>query len=218
MNIKKLIFAVPLFVLSGISFSQSSGAPVPTYEKVNVTMDYKDGKAILQKTVSTYVNVGGMEMLVDTKTDQINNVGLEHVSDGKIAEGSTSAINGGQLYELKKELTNQQGNGQLVKRVDKLESRVDVLDQRVDRLDGRIDELDSRFKKGMASNAALAGLFQPYKVGAANVSVGMGGYRDSTAIAIGAGYRVNENFAFKAGVANGGKKSTTYNASMNYEW
>ncbi|MGN2498405.1 hypothetical protein [Serratia bockelmannii] len=43
--------------------------------------------------------------------------------------------------------------------------------------DRKVDHLDKRMNQGLASAAALSGLFQPYGVGKFNLSVGGGGYR-----------------------------------------
>ena len=84
----------------------------------------------------------------------------------------------------------------------------------------RIDDLDEEMKKGFASQAALAGLFQPYNVGKFNLSVALGGYESEQAMALGTGYRFNENFAMKAGIATdvGGFDHLTYNIGANFEW
>ena len=58
-------------------------------------------------------------------------------------------------------------------------------------------------RQGLAAQAALSGLFQPYSVGKFNVTAALGGFKSDTAVAVGAGYRFNENFAAKAGLAVG---------------
>lgn len=87
-------------------------------------------------------------------------------------------------------------------------------------VNSRIDNLDEEMKKGFASQAALNGLFQPYNVGKFNLSVAIGGYESEQAMALGTGYRFNENFAMKAGIASdlGGFDSVTYNIGANFEW
>ena len=87
-------------------------------------------------------------------------------------------------------------------------------------MNSRIDDLDEEMKKGFASQAALAGLFQPYNVGKFNLSVALGGYESEQAMALGTGYRFNENFAMKAGIATdvGGFDHLTYNIGANFEW
>ena len=87
-------------------------------------------------------------------------------------------------------------------------------------VNSRIDDLDEEMKKGFASQAALAGLFQPYNVGKFNLSVALGGYESEQAMALGTGYRFNDNFAMKAGIATdvGGFDHLTYNIGANFEW
>ena len=87
-------------------------------------------------------------------------------------------------------------------------------------VNSRLDNLDEEMKKGFASQAALTGLFQPYNVGKFNLSVALGGYESEQAMALGTGYRFNENFAMKAGVASdvGGFDHITYNIGANFEW
>ena len=87
-------------------------------------------------------------------------------------------------------------------------------------VNSRIDNLDNEMKKGFAANAAIAGLFQPYSVGKFNVTAALGGYDSEQAIAIGSGYRFNENFAMKAGVATNTSDfdAVTYNVGVNFEW
>ena len=100
-----------------------------------------------------------------------------------------------------------------------LNAKIDQNSARIDQLDNRVSDLDKEVKNGLASQAALSGLFQPYNVGKVNMSAAVGGYKSKTALAVGTGYRFNENVAAKAGVAfsaNGG--GATYNAGVNFEW
>ena len=87
-------------------------------------------------------------------------------------------------------------------------------------VNSRIDKLDDKMKKGFASQAALNGLFQPYNVGKFNVSAAIGGYDSEQAMALGAGYRFNKNFAIKAGIASdlSGFDHVTYNVGANFEF
>ncbi len=86
--------------------------------------------------------------------------------------------------------------------------------------DKRVDKLDKKVNRGLASTAALSGLFQPYGVGKFNLSTGVGGYRGESAVALGTGYRFSENVAAKAGISTtvGDSASAMYNASVNFEW
>ena len=90
--------------------------------------------------------------------------------------------------------------------------------QRLDHLDNRVNKLDKDLKRGLAAQAALTGLFQPYTVGKANFTAAVGGYKSQTAVAIGTGYRYNQNIATKAGVAFTQGGGVTYNAGVNFEW
>ena len=87
-------------------------------------------------------------------------------------------------------------------------------------VNSRIDKLDDKMKKGFAAQAALNGLFQPYSVGKFNVTAAIGGYDSEQAMALGTGYRFNENFALKAGIASdlSGFDHVTYNIGANFEF
>ena len=97
---------------------------------------------------------------------------------------------------------------------------ISALDTKVNAFDGRITALDSKVENGMAAQAALSGLFQPYSVGKFNATAALGGYGSKSAVAIGAGYRVNPNLAIKAGAAinTSGDKKGSYNIGVNYEF
>ena len=105
-------------------------------------------------------------------------------------------------------------------RVTALDTKVNALDTKVNAFDGRITALDSKVENGMAAQAALSGLFQPYSVGKFNATAALGGYGSKSAVAIGAGYRVNPNLAIKAGAAinTSGDKKGSYNIGVNYEF
>ena len=90
--------------------------------------------------------------------------------------------------------------------------------KRLDHLDNRVNKLDKDLKRGLAAQAALTGLFQPYTVGKANFTAAVGGYKSQTAVAVGTGYRYNQNIATKAGVAFTQGGGVTYNAGVNFEW
>lgn len=105
-------------------------------------------------------------------------------------------------------------------KVNTFDGRISALDTKVNAFDGRITALDSKVENGMAAQAALSGLFQPYSVGKFNATAALGGYGSKSAVAIGAGYRVNPNLAFKAGAAinTSGDKKGSYNIGVNYEF
>ena len=105
-------------------------------------------------------------------------------------------------------------------KVNGFDGRISALDTKVNAFDGRITALDSKVENGMAAQAALSGLFQPYSVGKFNATAALGGYGSKSAVAIGAGYRVNPNLAIKAGAAinTSGDKKGSYNIGVNYEF
>ena len=102
--------------------------------------------------------------------------------------------------------------------INKLRTDVNTHTKRLDHLDNRVNKLDKDLKRGLAAQAALTGLFQPYTVGKANFTAAVGGYKSQTAVAIGTGYRYNQNIATKAGVAFTQGGGVTYNAGVNFEW
>lgn len=87
-------------------------------------------------------------------------------------------------------------------------------------INNRFNEQDKKIDRGLASTAALSGLFQPYGVGKFNFTAGVGGYRSESALAIGSGYRLDENVAIKAGVSTSTSNTSAvmYNTSVNFEW
>ena len=117
----------------------------------------------------TYINENGINA---------NGQKITNVADGTIAEGSTDAVNGGQLNA-----TNQ--------RVTTVENRMDGVENRMDRVENRVDNLDNRIDKVGASAAAMANLHpmdfdEDSKV---SVAAAMGSYRRETAGALGVFYR-----------------------------
>ena len=102
--------------------------------------------------------------------------------------------------------------------ISNLRTDVNAHTKRLDHLDNRVNKLDKDLKRGLAAQAALTGLFQPYTVGKANFTAAVGGYKSQTAVAVGTGYRYNQNIATKAGVAFTQGGGVTYNAGVNFEW
>ncbi|WP_127223995.1 YadA C-terminal domain-containing protein [Neisseria meningitidis] len=91
---------------------------------------------------------------------------------------------------------------------------------RLNGLDKTVSDLRKETRQGLAAQAALSGLFQPYSVGRFNVTAAVDGYKSESAVAIGTGFRFTENFAAKAGVAVGTSSgsSAAYHVGVNYEW
>ncbi|EIG2653762.1 YadA-like family protein [Escherichia coli] len=81
----------------------------------------------------------------------------------------------------------------------------------------QIRENHEEMKRAAAQSAALSGLFQPYSVGKFNATAALGGYSDKQAIAVGVGYRFNEQTAAKAGIA-ASDGDVSYNMGVNFEF
>lgn len=120
----------------------------------------------------------GDKTYIDENGINANGQKITNVADGTVAEGSTDAVNGGQLNA-----TNQ--------RVTTVENRMDGVENRMDRVENRVDNLDNRIDKVGASAAAMANLHpmdfdEDSKV---SVAAAMGSYRSETAGALGVFYR-----------------------------
>ncbi|MGM9517365.1 MAG: ESPR-type extended signal peptide-containing protein [Acidaminococcus sp.] len=115
---------------------------------------------------------------IDQNGINANSQKVTNVADGDVSEGSTDAVNGGQLHA-----TNQ--------RVSTVENRMDGVENRVDRVENRVNNLDNRIDKVGASAAAMANLHpmdfdEDSKV---SVAAAVGTYRSETAGALGVFYR-----------------------------
>ncbi len=149
--------------------------------KGNATID-KDLSVGGNATVAGDVTAKSYKVEDKTYIDEngINGNGqkVTNVADGDVSEGSTDAVNGGQLHA-----TNQ--------RVSTVENRMDGVENRVDRVENRVDNLDNRIDKVGASAAAMANLHpmdfdEDSKV---SVAAAVGNYRSETAGALGVFYR-----------------------------
>lgn len=118
---------------------------------------------------------------IDSNGINANSQKVTNVADGDVSEGSTDAVNGGQLHA-----TNQ--------RVSTVENRMDGVENRVDRVENRVDNLDNRIDKVGASAAAMANLHpmdfdEDSKL---SVAAAVGTYRSETAGALGVFYRPSD--------------------------
>jgi autotransporter adhesin len=111
------------------------------------------------------------------------------VADGRVAQGSTDAVNGGQLWNLQQSL----------------DDRWIEIDRRFEHTDKRINGLGAQ-TAAMAQMAAAGG---PYglAVGEVAIGAGVGFYGNEAAIAIGWSSRVTERVNVSAGVSFGSGKT-----------
>ncbi|HGG9307521.1 TPA: YadA C-terminal domain-containing protein [Neisseria meningitidis] len=176
------------------------------------------------------------ETAIATKADKTE---LDKVS-GKVTANETAIAtkaNSADVYTKAEVYTKQESDNRFVKigdRIGNLNTTADGLDTRLktaektitehgtrlDGLDKTVSNLRKETRQGLAEQAALSGLFQPYNVGRFNVTAAVGGYKSESAVAIGTGFRFTENFAAKAGVAVGTSSgsSAAYHVGVNYEW
>ena len=148
-----------------------------------------------------------------TSADAANNVASAAQTAAAQAQDAVKA-NASQVAANKADIaTLQTASNQHAAGISKNSARIDSLDKNV-------ANLRKETRQGLAAQAALSGLFQPYSVGKFNVTAALGGFKSDTAVAVGAGYRFNENFAAKAGLAVGTSSggSASYNVGVNYEW
>ncbi|GCZ03635.1 TPA: YadA-like family protein [Escherichia coli] len=176
----------------------------------------------------------------DQKTSEVNEkvearttVGVD--SDGKLtrAEGATKtiAVNDGLValsgrtdridYAVGAIDGRVTRNTQSIEKNSKaIAANTRTLQQHSARLDSQqrqINENHKEMKRAAAQSAALTGLFQPYSVGKFNATAAVGGYSDQQALAVGVGYRFNEQTAAKAGVAFS-DGDASWNVGVNFEF
>ncbi|OII82937.1 YadA-like family protein [Escherichia coli] len=159
-------------------------------------------------------------------TDSRTTVGVN--SDGTLtrAEGAskTLAVNDGLVALSGRTDRIDAAVGSVDRRVTKntqaIQSNTRQLQEHNARLNSQqrqIRENHEEMKRAAAQSAALAGLFQPYSVGKFNATAALGGYSDKQAIAVGVGYRFNEQTAAKAGIA-ASDGDVSYNMGVNFEF
>ena len=159
-------------------------------------------------------------------TDSRTTVGVN--SDGTLtsADGATKtiAVNDGLVALSGRTDRIDAAVGSVDRRVTKntqaIQSNTRQLQEHNARLNSQqrqIRENHEEMKRAAAQSAALAGLFQPYSVGKFNATAALGGYSDKQAVAVGVGYRFNEQTAAKAGVA-ASDGDVSYNMGVNFEF
>ncbi|MFY3770006.1 Chromosome partition protein Smc [Providencia manganoxydans] len=190
------------------NINQSQAATNQNQAMLNHKQDVINNDQAVINTKQDVINKD--QAVINTKQDGIN-------KDQAVINTKQDGINKDQTVFNNNQIAVNNQQKVINKQID---SRLNQLDGRVNSLDRRVDSLNNELKRGLASQSALSGLFQPYNVGKFNVSMALGGYESNTALALGSGYRVNENIAFKTGVASNTEdfKGVSYNAAVNFEW
>lgn len=135
-------------------------------------------------TAESYT-VKGTGIKIDKDGINAGNKVIQNVGQGRISEGSTDAVTGGQLYD-----TNTRISG--------LETRVGAVETRVDKLDNKIDKV--------GANAAAMANLHPLEFDEDskwNIAAAVGSSGSETASAVGVFYRPNENVMVNASAAMG---------------
>ena len=74
-----------------------------------------------------------------------------------------------------------------------VDNAVKNINNNINRLDNKIDHVDHRLRAGIAGSTAISFLQRPNEVGKSLVSVGVGGYRNENALAVGYGRNSDNN-------------------------
>ena len=137
---------------------------------------------------------------------------ITNLKDGKIAEGSKEAVNGGQIYDLKQNVSTNTEN------INILNEAVVANAENINSLSHSLNKLDSRINRVGAGAAALAALhpldFDPDNKW--DFAAGYGNYAGANAVAIGTYYRPNENTMFSIGGSFGGGENMI-NAGVSFK-
>lgn len=127
----------------------------------------------------------GDKTYIDSNGINANNQKVTNVAAGDISEGSTDAVNGGQLHATNTRVAN-------------VENRVTQVETRVDKLDNKIDKV--------GANAAAMANLHPLEFDADskwNIAAAVGNSGSETASAVGVFYRPNENVMVNASASMG---------------
>lgn len=140
------------------------------------------------------------------------------ITNVKAGVEETDAVNVSQLKHVGNNISQNTKDINNLK--SSMSSNMDSLRNDINNNKKDINSLRTEMRRGLASQSALNGLFQPYGVNKLNFTAAVGGYESDTAIAVGSGYRFNENIAAKVGVATntGNFEGASYNAGINVEW
>ena len=86
-------------------------------------------------------------------------------------------------------------------------------------VDNKIDHVDRRLRAGIAGATAISFLQRPNEAGKSLVSVGVGGYRNENAIAVGYGRNSDNNkVSIKVGASINTRSDVNWGGSIGYQW
>jgi len=167
----------------------------------NIKLTHKKGK-VLSVAVSdtpTFTNV--------TTTGDINVGGTIHAHGG--------------LDVHNNRIVNVADPKDLTDAVNKryVDNAVKNINNNINRLDNKIDHVDRRLRAGIAGATAISFLQRPNEAGKSLVSVGVGGYRNENAIAVGYGRNSDNNkISIKVGASINSRSDVNWGGSIGYQW
>lgn len=100
-----------------------------------------------------------------------------------------------------------------------VDNAVKNINNNINRLDNKIDHVDRRLRAGIAGATAISFLQRPNEAGKSLVSVGVGGYRNENAIAVGYGRNSDNNkISIKVGASINSRSDVNWGGSIGYQW
>ena len=100
-----------------------------------------------------------------------------------------------------------------------VDNAVKNINNNINRLDNKIDHVDRRLRAGIAGATAISFLQRPNEAGKSLVSVGVGGYRNENALAVGYGRNSDNNkVSIKVGASINTRSDVNWGGSIGYQW
>ena len=100
-----------------------------------------------------------------------------------------------------------------------VDNAVKNINNNINRLDNKIDHVDRRLRAGIAGATAISFLQRPNEVGKSLVSVGVGGYRNENALAVGYDRNSDNNkVSIKVGASINTRSDVNWGGSIGYQW
>ena len=100
-----------------------------------------------------------------------------------------------------------------------VDNAVKNINNNINRLDNKIDHVDRKLRAGIAGATAISFLQRPNEAGKSLVSVGVGGYRNENALAVGYGRNSDNNkISIKVGASINSRSDVNWGGSIGYQW
>lgn len=100
-----------------------------------------------------------------------------------------------------------------------VDNAVKNINNNINRLDNKVDHVDRRLRAGIAGATAISFLQRPNEAGKSLVSVGVGGYRNENALAVGYGRNSDNNkVSIKVGASINSRSDVNWGGSIGYQW